>query len=115
MTNVLTDALDKNDLIGASTTTMPDELSVKPDYLGFFYLSSPMFKKNIMVKLIDEGGNCLIVSDDYPVYGYGETTQSAVYDFISMLNDLYRELKEDKDILAEPLKYQLHQLRKLFA
>ena len=58
-----------------------------------------------------ESGLWLATNPNIATHGVGETLESAIDDFMSMLFDLYEELLDSEDVLAPHLLDELDYLR----
>lgn len=60
-----------------------------------------------------EEGHWLVTHPEIMTHGVGDTPEAAVKDFESMLIDLFRELVESENVLADHLRKELKHLRTL--
>ena len=98
----------------SKVTPLPEELRV------------PIVSDNILLRIghnrhiilnveMDEVDEFVVSHPRIHVYGVGQTVPDAVKDFVSMLIDLHKELRDSEDILSRHLLEQFNFIRSVLS
>lgn len=104
----MTLAIDRPTTFGGSLLNRAHPRTVVDEHVAHGFA-----QPNLVVSIVEDDGRFFATTDVLPMYGEGESLNSAVHDLLASMSHLRRELEGGRSHLSPELAEQLHRLEAL--